>query len=167
MSALVLDNKNIILLGKLEMEVRRESGCRFNLSDELSLTALLRSAAESSNVSIKLAFIKFYESLTSEEKNKLVALGITKIEKQDQRTYRGVKIGSNRRARKETPSADDIPEEIASAHALDLTRSKELPKGVVRIVYRGSVVYKKDGVIIKNPLEELFGLAYDGTKTKP
>jgi|GEM_PF-5657904 len=162
MSALILSTENIILLSKLELSVRREYGCRFNLSEHASLFALLKLATESSNLAIKLAYIQFYESLPIEEKNKLIFRGIASEEKkpdteQSGQIYRGIKTNPIPQPTKidETPDATTASEELISTEPLNNPNTRLLPEGVAKITYRGNVVYKKDGHIIANTLDQL------------
>jgi len=162
MSALILTTENIIFLSKLELSVRREYGCRFNLSEHTSLFALLKLATESSNLAIKLAYIQFYESLPIDEKNKLIFRGIASEEKkpnteQSGQVYRGIKTNPIPQPEKidETPDMATASEKPISTDPLNNPNTRQLPEGVAKITYRGNVVYKKDGFIIANTLDQL------------
>lgn len=138
MTALTLSTKNIISLTKLEVSLRREYGLKFNLSQEESLFNLLKIAAESSNPVIEQAYHQFYQGLPEEEKHKLTYHGITLKPHQQQDETSGT-----------------------------LKSKDQLPEGVVKMVYRGNVVYKKNGQIIQNPFEESGNNQAKHAKRKP
>lgn len=137
MSSLALSTDNIISLTKLESAVRREYGQRYALSEERSMLSLLKLAGESSNQTIMLAFFQFLEGLSDTEKEKLI--------------YRGVPIRAEVMA--DSAPAPTVSTPMASAKSSNFASSshselKALPEGVKKVVYRGQVIYKKNGKVI-------------------
>lgn len=138
MNKLTLATPNIIALTKLEVAMRREYGIKFNLAHEDSLFKLLKLAAESSNPTILEAYRNFYDKLAEEEKKKLHTISIAPRSTQ-------------------TQSISTSSEKTHSS----------LPEGVIKIVYRGSVIYKKDGRIIQDLFEKSANKPSNHAKRKP
>ena len=123
MIAIAFSTENIISLTRLEMTVRKEYGQRFNLSDTNSLLGLLKLAAESSIMAVKIAFYQFIEGLKEEDKQQLI--------------YRGVAVDKEALSQQTAPAKTNTDD--------------KLPEGVIKLVYRGKTIYKKNGVVITDP----------------
>ncbi len=126
MVSIEFTTENIISLTRLEMTVRKEYGQRFNLSDSSSLLGLLKLAAESSAHTVKQAFQHFIDGLHEDGKQQLV--------------YRGVVINK-----------DNVVSQITKPTK---PSSNGLPEGVIKVVYRGQTIYKKNDVVIDDPFSE-------------
>ena len=55
----ILSTNNIIALNKLQLVVRKHHGRHFNLSEEQSVTALIKLSDNSSNEVVKDTYVKF------------------------------------------------------------------------------------------------------------
>ena len=170
MPGLNLKTANIISLTKLELAVRREYACRFNLADDASLFTLLKLASESSNSKIKMAYFQFFEGLPKEEKNKLLIhhgseSKAHQAHNQTTHTYRGVtsqKPAQNLESKYNgSDSTSPLPQSEPPLKIIN--ENTALPDGVTKIVYRGSVIYKKDGKIIENPFDQLLETSSDNS----
>ncbi|MEY8204866.1 MAG: hypothetical protein RPR40_07290 [Bermanella sp.] len=143
MATITLSTVNIISLTKLENSVRNEYGQRYNLSDPVSQFNLIKLAGESSNKLIKAAFLRFFDGLSNADRDQLI--------------YRGVAYTHQENALVNKKQA-------SSAAQPDGT---DLPPGVKKIVYRGTVTYKKDGVTIRNPYADTSAQKTTGSSTEP
>lgn len=173
MPGLNLKTANIISLTKLEIAVRREYACRFNLADDPSLFTLLKLASESSNSKIKMAYFQFFEGLPREEKDKILSQSnsepiVQQTSNQTTHTYRGVTSHQTAQSHENKFSGNDrtTPQSHAEFQQEINKKNKVLPDGVTKITYRGNVVYKKDGEIIENPFDPLLETPSSGSSRK-
>ncbi|GAB2189519.1 hypothetical protein MAH1_11270 [Sessilibacter sp. MAH1] len=76
MTALTFSTSNIIALHQLELQIRRETGVKHNLSNEASLLDLVRLASASTNRAVANAFKNFEIGLDESVKKQLIYRGV-------------------------------------------------------------------------------------------